>query len=64
MNYNDNGENNNYIISVGEVTTGIRIHLVSRRLLPRDCGDTISWSAGCVEKAQPNAIDMPCDTKA
>ena len=36
----------------------------TRRLLPRDCGDTISWSAGCVEKAQPNAIDMPCDTKA
>ena len=35
-----------------------------RRLLPRDCGDTISWLAGCVEKAQPNAIDMPCDTKA
>ena len=20
-------------------------------MLPRDCGDTISWSAGCVEKA-------------
>ena len=60
----------NYIISVGEVTTGIGIFDMlqafdrTRRLLPRDCGDTISWSAGCVEKAQPNAIDMPCDTKA
>ena len=27
-------------------------------------GDTIRWSAGCVVKVQPNAIDMPCDTKA
>ena len=63
-------KNKNYIISVGEVTTGIGIFDMlqafdrTRRLLPRDCGDTISWSAGCVEKAQPNAIDMPCDTKA
>ena len=53
------GKGNN---SVGEVTTGIGY--ISRRLLPRDCGDTKCWSAGCVVKAQPNAIDMPCDTKA
>ena len=62
--------------SVGEVTTGIGIYpkiaaarswrhdkMVSR-LCREGAAYTIRWSAGCVVKVQPNAIDMPCDTKA